>query len=310
MKFRYTLEPYSSRRMQHLCPNCLKKEFVRYIHTDNGELLPEEFGRCNREIKCGYFRKPNSNKIISSVVYRNNLKDSSIFENLDSEILVSSQLNYEITSNPLCKFLMQYFEREKIFEILELYQVKSQLLGNQILTLFPLIDNEQKLRALKKMKYDQTTGKRHKFFFRWHNPQKLKLQQCLFGLHLLEHQKFKETEKVYIVESEKTAIIASLKYDNLLFMATGGLNNLTANRLRPVMGKQIILIPDLAPIDAVNNPYLLWKEKGTSISRELKARISINTMLLDISTDFQKNEQWDLADFIIKYNRYVQGQKL
>ena len=300
MKFRYTLEPYSSRRMQHLCPNCLKKEFVRYIDTDNNELLSAEFGRCNREIKCGYFRKPNSNKGISNVDIRKNLNSSTIFENLDSEILLSSQFNYEIESNPLCKFLMQYFEKEKIFEILELYQLKSQLLGNQILTLFPLIDNEQKLRALKKMKYDQTTGKRHKFFFRWHNPKKLKLQQCLFGLHLLEHKKFKETEKVYIVESEKTAIIASLKYDNLLFMATGGLNNLTANRLRPLMGKQIILIPDLAPIDAVNNPYLLWKEKGTRISRELKVKISINTMLLDISTDFQKDEQWDLADFIIK----------
>lgn len=41
-----------------LCPSCNKKTFVRYYDNERGEFLPNEFGRCDREIKCSYFNKP------------------------------------------------------------------------------------------------------------------------------------------------------------------------------------------------------------------------------------------------------------
>lgn len=46
---------------KEICPQCFsfKKTFVRYI-DQTGELLPEIYGRCDREEKCGYHEKPPS----------------------------------------------------------------------------------------------------------------------------------------------------------------------------------------------------------------------------------------------------------
>lgn len=57
--YRYTLQPYSGRRSRVACPACGKPgEFTRYLDTETGELLPIEFGRCNRESNCSYHANP------------------------------------------------------------------------------------------------------------------------------------------------------------------------------------------------------------------------------------------------------------
>ena len=52
---RYIFEKGSKK---HRCPNCDKKRFVRYIDTETGEYLPEQYGRCDRESKCSYHLNP------------------------------------------------------------------------------------------------------------------------------------------------------------------------------------------------------------------------------------------------------------
>lgn len=54
-EFRYTLEKGSKK---YLCPECTKKRFVRYIDTETGDHLPEQYGRCDRESKCSYHLNP------------------------------------------------------------------------------------------------------------------------------------------------------------------------------------------------------------------------------------------------------------
>ncbi|NCC74622.1 MAG: hypothetical protein EOM06_14670, partial [Sphingobacteriia bacterium] len=53
--FKFELDRTSKK---YTCPGCGNRTFVRYIDTETGELLPEKYGRCDREISCGYFSKP------------------------------------------------------------------------------------------------------------------------------------------------------------------------------------------------------------------------------------------------------------
>ncbi|MCS5488914.1 DUF6371 domain-containing protein [Algoriphagus limi] len=40
------------------CPSCQKKTFVLYVDPETGDYLPEQYGKCDREIKCGHFLLP------------------------------------------------------------------------------------------------------------------------------------------------------------------------------------------------------------------------------------------------------------
>src|SRR5690554_4535334 len=54
-EYRYTLEKGSKK---YHCPECNKKTFVRYIDTETGNYLPEQYGRCDRENNCAYHLNP------------------------------------------------------------------------------------------------------------------------------------------------------------------------------------------------------------------------------------------------------------
>jgi hypothetical protein len=55
--YKYSLEVGSKK---HHCPACTKKTFVRYVFTGTRDYVGEEFGRCDRENNCGYHRQPES----------------------------------------------------------------------------------------------------------------------------------------------------------------------------------------------------------------------------------------------------------
>ena len=57
--FKYTLDNGSKK---FLCPDCTKKTFVRYIETETGNYLTDDFGRCDRETECKYHKAPPKGK--------------------------------------------------------------------------------------------------------------------------------------------------------------------------------------------------------------------------------------------------------
>ena len=294
--YKYSLEKYSGSKSRFVCPNCKKREYTRFINTETREYLSYEFGRCNRIIKCGYFKYPNQE---NNFIYEKN-KDSveSEIEYLDKKVFQY----FESTNfnNPLFIFLKSYFDKSTIEKIWNLYEVKTEKLNGEYLTIFPQLDLEFNLRTIKKMKYNSQTGKRSKSFFQWYNPKKSNLKQCLFGLHLLIHPEFKKS-KIIIVESEKTALLGMLYFKNkYLFLATGGLMNLTKDKLKPLENREVILMPDLSPTDSKNLAFDYWKTKSEKFSNELNCSISISNLLEENASDLEKNNQEDLGDFILR----------
>jgi hypothetical protein len=106
------------------------------------------------------------------------------------------------------------------------------------------------------------------------------LSQCLYGLHLVD-----EETPIAVVESEKTAIIASLAVPSYIWVATGGKENIRL--IAELMGYDVTLFPDLGGYDkwyryAMNNGY------------------KISSLLETVATDEERSEGLDIADFIIK----------
>lgn len=97
-------------------------------------------------------------------------------------------------------------------------------------TVFWQIDKAGKIRTGKIMLYNKETGKRVKkpyVHVTWlHSVLKLKdfnLKQCFFGEHLLALPE-NQNKPVAIVESEKTAIVATAYFPKYVWIATGGTN--------------------------------------------------------------------------------------
>jgi len=53
--YKYTFDKGSKK---FLCPNCNKKTFVKYIDTETGNYLIDDFGKCEREQNCNYHKAP------------------------------------------------------------------------------------------------------------------------------------------------------------------------------------------------------------------------------------------------------------
>ena len=76
--------------------------------------------------------------------------------------------------------------------------------------------------------------------------------------------------------------------------------NLTKDKLKPLENREVILMPDLSPINSENSAFDYWKNKVDKISSELNCSISISNLLEEISSEFEKNQQLDLGDFILE----------
>ncbi len=121
-----------------------------------------------------------------------------------------------------------------------------------------------------------------------------------FGEHLLAQF---PTRKVAIVESEKTALVASIYLGQLGFvwLASCGKDGLTnRDKWKVLQGREVVLYPDLSPPDTKGEtPFQYW----TSIAAERKLcgyNVSINEFLETRADEFERTQKWDLADFLLR----------
>lgn len=200
-------------------------------------------------------------------------------------------------NNNFLAFIQRTFGLEKTNKVIELYKIgdSKNWFGS---TIFWLIDKNNNVRTGKIMLYNKIDGKRVKEPYdhiNWvHSKLKIpndNIDKCLFGEHLLNQFPDKT---IAIVESEKTAVIASLFFPNFIWMATGGISNLSYGKLKALTGRKIILFPDLCAYDKwvqIIQPFGKW------------FKIVVSDYLEKNASSEEKLHKYDLADYLLSLDR-------
>ena len=124
----------------------------------------------------------------------------------------------------------------------------------------------------------------------------LQFSHCLFGTYLIREK----GGDVVVVESEKTAVIMSEIYSNYLWLAAGGMNELTATKLFPLKGRKIILMPDT---DEHHQAYSNWYKVCQEAQRLLGHPIYLSPFLEYNATSSQKSRKIDILDYYIESHK-------
>jgi hypothetical protein len=304
-EYRYILEPYKGMNTRYRCPDCQKRDktFSLYINTETGEQIHPSVGRCNRESNCGYHYTPKQyfqdNNISFDTPQEKSYKPQNVTPQpkpisfIPKDVFKASLKAYE--TNHFVQFLFNLFGVEVANQLISRYFIATSKHWNGA-TVFWQIDTEGKARTGKIMLYRPTTGKRVKEPFNHVNwvhsllkQPEFELKQCLFGEHLL----IDTTKPVAIVESEKTAILASVYFPQFIWVAVGSLTNLNAEKCSILKGRTVTLFPDL-------NGFEKWSNKAKELSR--LANFTVSDLLERKATETEKKQGFDLADYLIKYD--------
>ncbi|PKK36529.1 hypothetical protein BWI96_11785 [Siphonobacter sp. SORGH_AS_0500] len=209
---------------------------------------------------------------------------------IPDDLFKATLKSYE--GNHFATFLESLFGVVLTAKLLLMYFVGSAKGGK---TIFWQITPKGEVRAGKIMRYDPVTGKRSKTEHpNWvHSVMDLtdfKLKQVLFGSHLLTPAN--QSKTIAIVESEKTAILASAYLHNYIWLATGGSNGpgLTSKEtLELLKGRRVILFPDVGA-------YAKWEEKAAQMRT-----MGIQALTSSLLESKGRDHNWDLADEFLTY---------
>lgn len=300
---RYSLEKGTKK---YNCPSCREnKRFRRYIDTNTGDHIADEVGLCDRENSCGYHFTPkqyfndNPNNLERPQVWLRPEPIQTINRPIDYlpiELLEKSVLNNEKCS--LFPFFKTLFGYDVAKQLCDRYFIGTNKDGH---TVFWQVDFKAEIRQAKIMEYDSSTGRRNKEFGALYAGKKIlgnndaNLQQCFFGEVYLALNENKE-KIVAIVESEKTAAIASIYYPKYLWIATGGKYGCkwTEKTVCKVLeGCKVILYPDLGAYDN-------WNEKGKLLANVAGCKVVVSDLLEINANDEERKAGLDIADFLLR----------
>lgn len=248
------------------CPQCGKMRFVPFVLTaDPSVKAGPEYGRCDREQSCGYFRYPGGEvKIDTDREY--------VPEPPKEPILLPRQngMGIVIGQNTLLSAysnVMGMFGQNGLIDWMRLrdtmmeYEcgtgahgecVYYQLDGTHVRTAKAILYGKDGHR-LKTEDGGLPVWWLHKSPALRQYTAGRELKQCFFGQHLL---RLYPHAKVYVVEAEKTAVMMAATDKvgkDRLWIACGGSQMLKgAIDLSPLIGRDVYLVPD-------DGQYWNWK---------------------------------------------------
>ena len=304
-EYRFHLQKYKLGN-RYTCPQYGRKRcFAKYIDEQGRITFPDNVGRCDHEQSCGYHYTPSDYfKDNPDVNCKENWryetpikvckKENPLPTLIESKLMEQTLHGYSV--NPLYQYLSTVFGKEETERLFSLYKVDtSKKWGGS--TIFWQTDINGNVRTGKIMKYDAKTGHRIKeplSMVTWaHSELKLQdftLRQCFFGEHLLTDKAM--TKTIAIVESEKTAIIATHFISDFVWLATGGMNGcFNKDAIEVLKGREVVLVPDLG---ATNK----WRSKLPLLQSVCK-QVLVSNILEDNATDVQRQNGLDIADFLL-----------
>jgi len=315
----YHLQPYKGAASRFRCPVCnhRTKSFKRYINSETNEEVAPHVGLCDRQDKCGYHLTPSQYfrevGIIRAGRSRKHQPNPGKVKP-DTEYYISpdyvndSFCNYD--KNNFVTYLINRFGLDVADKLVGMYRIGTSSYWHGA-TIFWQLDSHGYVRTGKIMLYDKQTGKRVKEPFNhitWahsilisevrdrksdnasdigHQTSDFQLRQCLFGEHLLITSPYKP---VAIVESEKTAIIASALMPAFIWLASGSLEGLNIEKCKVLQNRQVVLFPDV-------NAYRKWKTKAMELRRAMPGTtIAVSNELERLATDYDRKKGSDLGD--------------
>jgi hypothetical protein len=310
---RYILEPYKGMNTRYQCPSCQQRDktFSLYIDTGTGGHIHPTVGRCNRESNCGHHYTPKQyfeyNNISFDTPQPKANKPRPItpppkpISFIPVDKFKASLKAYE--SNHFVTYLIGLFGAEVTIDLLEKYFIGTSRHWNGA-TVFWQIDAQGKIRTGKIMLYSPITGKRVKNLtlpvFWVHKALKqpdFELEQCFFGEHLLRDK----SKPVAIVESEKTAIIASAYLPEFIWLAAGSSDGLNASKCSVLKDRIVTLFPDL-------NAFDKWKRKAEEFSHI--ATFLVSDLLEKSASEAERRKGLDIADYLERFSlkEYLKGE--
>lgn len=302
------LEKYTGRASRHKCPKCGDPHsFAYYLDGNTGLPIDRTVGRCNHESGCGYHYTPKQffidnpvekERFVSPVqqkpIQKPQRKIGYIpFQYVEKSASYNSSFVYF-----LCGLFDRYsLESPTIERLMQDYALGATKDGSII---YWQIDTKGKVRTGKVMKYDPNTGHRVKDGggINWIHaimkkqgllPDDYHLVQCLFGEHLL---KMYPTKVVALVESEKSALIASGVYPDYIWLATGGKSQLSIDKLKVLQGRTVVMFPDV-------DGFEYWSNKAKEVEA-IGCKVVVSDLLEKNATDEDRANKIDIADWLIR----------
>lgn len=292
--YRYSLDKSSKK---YICPKCRQNTFVLYIDHHTGNPLHSTVGKCDRSNNCRYHYPPKQYFTDNHIPFDSKKeyvarpkpqpKPQPSF--IDIELLKKSLSNYE--QNQFVQWLVGIVGEKRASEAIGRYFVGTTRNGG---TCFWQIDLQKKIRTGKVIVYGEDGHRRKDIMppVQWvHSILKpdFILSQCLFGEHLLGDA----TKKVAIVESEKTAVIASIYLPDMIWLACGGSEGLNSDRCSVLKGRNVVLFPD-------SGQYDKWRAKAKLLSRICTASVSL--LIEQHATEQEWEAGFDVADYLVRFS--------
>lgn len=326
-EYRYTLEKGSRK---HICPECGKKTFVRYVDEITSEHLPERYGRCDREQNCAYHLNPyvdgygkNESDQYKAPVIRKT-RPATRRVHFDVETYKMAQAPARYAKNVFLQNLIHRvpfpFSPTQVNEVAQLYQLGTVTQGYMAgAVTFPFIDKAGNIRAVQVKQFDETnhttrTSFLHSIIERYHTQHGQKLPgwlkaytkqdkriSCLFGAHLLRQY---PNNPIALVEAPKTAIYGTLYFglpqsdNDLIWLAVYNKGSFTFDKISALHGRTVFVFPDLSKDGST---FKEWQRKAKDLESRLPGtRFVFSDLLEQFAVEQDREEGQDLADYLIK----------